>query len=419
VSNFLLLAVLGGFGLALVALSAWRPPLGGAVLVFTVPLFAGINVGPSIGLLRPDQAIVLLIALGTFLHEAPRERLTFTGLDIAVAAFALGTILIPWAVLTLQRETIDSDRLRTLLAPAQYFVVYLTFSRPEQPSAYVRLTLNLAMLASLIVGVVAVAELADVAAVRQLLGDFYSTPVIPSWDPVYRPASSLGHYSAVGAFALLNYTLALALAATRQPGFPGWWLSLVMAVNVVGVVASETWAPLLVLPLATVAVCVYARALPRHLLFVSAALVMATAALWPFVQARAQQQLAYTTTLGFGVPETLVTRILYWRQFFVPAYLAHGFWLGTGTVIPSDVPERLSAFVDNEYLWTAFRAGIPGLLLLLSLLVAIAAAGASLRGSGQPLRRALGATAFTSVLALATLGLTSEYLTFAGVSQHF
>ena len=247
-ANFLLLAVAGGFGLALVALSAWRPQLGGAVLVFTVPLSAGLNVGPSIALLRPDQAIVLLVALGIFLHEAPIEKLTFTGLDIAVAAFALGTILIPWAVLTLQHEPIDSDRLRTLLAPAQYFVVYLTFSRPEQPSAYVRLTLNLAMLASLIVAVVAVAEVADVAPVRQLLGGFYTTPVIPSWDPVYRPASLLGHYSAVGAFALLNYTLALALAATRQPGFPRWWLSLVMAVNVVGVVASETWAPLLICP---------------------------------------------------------------------------------------------------------------------------------------------------------------------------
>ena len=114
-----------------------------------------------------------------------------------------------------------------------------------------------------------------------------------------------------------------------------------------------------------------------------------------------------------------MTRILYWRQFFVPAYLAHGFWLGTGTVIPSDVPEQLNAFVDNEYLWAAFRAGIIGLVLLLSLLVAIAAAGASLRASRQPFRRALGATAFTSVLALATLGLTSEYLTFAGVSQQF
>src|SRR5262249_6396 len=109
---------------------------------------------------------------------------------------------------------------------------------------------------------VAGAQAIDLPGVRDLVATYYPTAPQPSWDRVYRPASLLGHYSAVGAFGLLNLMLALVLAATRQAGFPGWWLALVMAANMLSLIASETYAPLAALPVGVVAALLVVRRIP-------------------------------------------------------------------------------------------------------------------------------------------------------------
>src|SRR5258708_32617676 len=121
------------------------------------------------------------------------------------------------------------------------------------------------MLASICVCLLAVADLADMPGVRNFVATYCPPPVnlyIAS-EPGYRPISTLGHYSAVGAFATVNYMLALTLSTMRHPGFPKLWLSLVMVVNIGGLVASLTWAPLLALPPVTVLVLWYCHHLPR------------------------------------------------------------------------------------------------------------------------------------------------------------
>jgi hypothetical protein len=67
----------------------------------------------------------------------------------------------------------------------------------------------------------------------------------------------------------------------------------------------------------------------------------------------------------------------------------------------------------------AYRAGVPGVLLMLLLLGAIAVAGWSLRTSLQPWHLALGATCVAMVVSIGLLELTSEYLTFTSVTQEF
>src|SRR5262249_56540772 len=115
------------------------------------------------------------------------------------------------------------------------------------------LPLNACMFARLPGAAVAGAQAIDLPGVRDVVATYYPTAPQPSWDRLYRPASLLGHYSAVGAFGLLNLMLALALAATRQAGFPGWWLALVMAANIPSLVVSQTDAPPSALPAGAVA----------------------------------------------------------------------------------------------------------------------------------------------------------------------
>jgi O-antigen ligase len=229
--------------------------------------------------------------------------------------------------------------------------------------------------------------------------------------------STLGHYSAVGGFAALNFALALTLATIRQPGFPKVWLSLVMAVNLVALVASLTWAPLIVLPFVAGVILWYGRRLPRQLAVTVVALAIAFAVSWPAVSDRVSTQGVLTSPgEGFAIPVSFAYRLRVWEAFFVPA-LANHIWLGTGTVIPSEVPTRLVNFVDNEYLAEGFRAGIAGLALLFVMLTAIAVAGWKSRASPDPMHNSLGALALAVVVFFALIGFTSEYMFFGGVSQ--
>lgn len=409
-------------GLAFVALTTWRPLAGCAAFALSIPLTTGLGRGTIVPLLRPNEAILLALVAGLALHRLRHpQRRALTALDLAMWIFAVGSVVIPVLVLIANGASSvlhDFDTLRTVLQPIQFLLVYLLFSRTEFTGRGLQTILNLTMVASIPVGVLAVAELA-VPSVRDIAEAYFPPPpVAVGWDPLYRPTSTLGHYSAVAAFASLNYTLALALATVRHPAFSRAWLSLVMTVNVGALVASLTWAPLLVLPLVTGIVLWRGRRIPPELGATILALSVAFILFWPSVSARSAQQGVSSSVGGVAVPQTFAFRMRHWEEFFIPA-LADHVWLGTGTVLPSEVPESLTKFVDNEYLREGFRAGILGLTLLAIMLGTIAVAGWQCRASPDATRRALGATALALVVFFALVGFTGEYLFFGGVSQEF
>ena len=416
------LALLGA--LALLALTVWRPAIGLAVYAFSISLTTGLGRGTILPVLRPNEAILLVVVAGLVLHYLPRrQRHPITGLDLAVSAYTVGVVVISALVLIVSRspELFDPNTLRAVLSPLQLLVVYVVYSRVSLTSRAVQAILNLTMLASIFVSLLAVAELADLPGVRDFGATYYPPPVnlFNAFDPGYRPISTLGHYSAVGAFATVNYMLALTLSTMRHPAFPRLWLSSVMVINLAGLVASLTWAPLLALPLITLLVLWYGRHVPRQLGLTVATLAIATVLFWPAVSARGTAQGVLSSAgQNLVIPESFAYRVRVWQAFFVPALSDHAF-LGTGTVIPSEVPTPLTNFVDNEYLREAFRAGGVGIALLLTMFVTVAVLAWRSRASSDPMRRSLAAACLAMVLFFAFVGLTAEYLFFAGVTQEF
>ncbi|HXM58604.1 MAG TPA: oligosaccharide flippase family protein, partial [Candidatus Dormibacteraeota bacterium] len=192
----------------------------------------------------------------------------------------------------------------------------------------------------------------------------------------------------------------------------------VMGANLLSLVTSQTYAPAVALLLGAGIVVVAARRFPWSQV-AAAPPVLATAAIvfWPSISGRLGAQLAAPG--GSGLPESLQTRIDFWQAFFVPALLRHGPWLGTGTLMPPEVPRPLVDFVDNGYLWQLFRAGVPGLAVLLAMLAAVAAAGWAARRSDDPSHRVVGLTCVGAVAGVVLMDTTSEYLTFTAVSQEF
>ena len=414
-----LILIGAGGALGVLALAIRRPALACALLALAIPLSAGMARGAVVPVLRVNEALVMVVAVGFLVHRLTRWRpLTYSGTDLVVVGFCLLNVLIPWAVILLTRADAALDDWLVVLAPVQYLLVYVVYSRTEFTGADLRLLLNACMFASIPVAAVAGAQAIDLPGVRDLVATYYPTAPQPSWDRLYRPASLLGHYSAVGAFGLLNMMLALALAATRQAGFPGWWLALVMAANLLSLVASETYAPLAALAVGAVAALLVVRRIPwSHLAAGLPVLGAAAVVLWPSISGRVGSQ--FSGAGGIALPETLQTRIDYWQCFFIPALMEHGPWLGTGTLIPPEVPRTLVNFVDNGYLWQLFRAGLPGLAALITMLASVAALAWAMRANDDPLHRVVGAVCLGGVVSVVMLDITSEYLTFTGVSQEF
>lgn len=413
-------SLVGALGaVAILWLSAWRPQVGCWLLAVGIPLTVGLDRNTLVPVLRPSEAITILVAAGVLVHELPsRRRRRYSGLDIAVLAYVGAGVIVPTLVLYANRTSLDLATLRTVIAPLQYLVIYLVFSRVRLSPAAVRVTLNLVMAASVVVAVVGIAQLAGLPGVRTFLAANY--PLSGSDNSicqygVCRPTSVLSHWSSFGAYSVLAYTLALALSATRHRSFPRAWLTAVMILNAIAAIASGTQAAVIGLVLATVTVAVCARRVPRQAAVVGAALALGVALLWPQISPRIEQQLGGQ---GVQTPESLSVRETYWSELFLPVLEPH-ILVGTGTVVPSQVPANRAAFVDNEYLVMAFRAGIIGLAVLVLMYGSVATVGWRLRAGVDPELRAVATVAATYVPVLAVMGMTAEYLTYGGVAQTF
>jgi hypothetical protein len=146
--------------------------------------------------------------------------------------------------------------------------------------------------------------------------------------------------------------------------------------------------------------------------------VLGVALLSPFIAGRLQeQQIGFASGQAITAPQSLDVRIRLWQAFFLPALAPH-IWLGTGTVLPAEIPPALSSNIDNEYLGEAFRAGLAGVALLIMLLVGLFLAG--LRGRDRPSiwRRSLSAVVFADALLVAAVGMSAQYLTYGAVYSH-
>lgn len=372
--------------------------------------------GTVIPLLRVNEAILVLVLAGLAVHYLlTRPSPKLVGLDLAVASFAVGSSLIPWLVLNFGLVGMDFDTWRAVLGPLQFLAVYFCFAQLRGSDGDLNWLLNLTLLTSVIVGFVAILELQDFPpGARAFFNAYFPPDNIALDDPNssdYRPTSLLGVYGGVGAFAMLNTFLAIALARKDDSRIRGAWLTAVIVVNLAALVASLTWAPAVALGLGAVIVLWYSRYVPREVWISGAAVLIAVTVLWPQVSARIDA----TTTFGNFV--NIDARIRNWQLFFLPVLAEHP-WFGTGTLIPSDLPPYLGIFVDNEFLRMGFRAGIVGIGLLILMLSSVGVAALRRRDSADVWLRRLGAVSLATAVTIFLVGFTAEYLAFGGLSQY-
>jgi hypothetical protein len=397
---------------ALAVVASRRPLLGVAAAVFLVPLTAGIQRGILVPALRPDELVILAVVCGLVGHQVTGKQVRPLGLiDLSVGAYAVGSIAIPLLVLTLTQYPATSSVWAAVLGPAWFLGAYFIAARSTLSPEGIRTVLGAAMAAGVVVAAIAVAEAADVSGIRSLVQSIFPADVLSD----FRPGSTLGSFSTVGASGVMTFALGLALAATRFPGFSRWWLTLVMSAGVAGAVAAQSWSALLVMPLVTLAVVAYARRVPVELVGAAVVIVVGLVLAGPQIAASFAGQHVVTVG-GYVIPDSPAALIRYWGQYVGPA-ISEQAWLGTGTVVPGSVPTSLAALADNDYISAVFRAGIIGAVLLVAMEISIAALTFAVRASSEPGEPALGAVALGLATILLLLGATGQLVNAGGLAE--
>src|SRR5947207_9848525 len=268
----LVIVMAAAVGLALFAFTVWRPAAGCAGLALLVPLTGGIGRDTVIPVLRPSEALAMVVLTGLLVNIVlRRRRLVFVGLDLVILLFVLVEVLVPMLTILLGPAHVDLDTWRTVLAPIQYLAIYVLFSRCEPGADGLRWIINLAFVASIVVAAVAVLETFS-PSFHAVVSTYYEESPTPTWDPVYRPSSLVTHYAAVAGFGFLSGSLAAALLVGRHPAFRAPWLGLVIVANACGLLVSQTWAPLVALPIVAGAIVLCASRIPWRQLVVAAGL---------------------------------------------------------------------------------------------------------------------------------------------------
>src|SRR5207253_1894710 len=112
-------------------------------------------------------------------------------------------------VLIFDQADVEVTTWMTVLGPVQFLVVYWIYSRSGLDRHELRPVVQALLVTSVIVGLIGIAQAADLPGVRGLTDTYLPEPAAGIWEePVYRANSTLEHFSALGGFGVFNFILA-------------------------------------------------------------------------------------------------------------------------------------------------------------------------------------------------------------------
>ena len=397
-----------------------RPPVAAYLLIFVTPLVAGISGGSVVPLIRPNEALMVLLGLTIGLRWLAGLRTggirwpRVNSVEVAVVALGVTTSLVPLAMMLVrQRPITEVDFLYSIVLwklLAEYIIVRSVISTREQ----VMRCLWLSMAAAAIVGFVAIAQAVGVAGVPALVAKLTSSSSgSDGMVTVARGSSLLGLPAATADLAILNLGIAVAMIARGHPR--RLWLGGFVVLYVLTVIAASEFATVIGLVVALIALMVLTRS-GRLAVYMIPVGILGGVLLWPAIELRLS---GFHSTAG--LPLSWVDRLYNLRTFFWPVLFSDYNWiLGVRPTPRVVAPSKAEGFIwiESGYTWLLWCGGIP---LLASY---IAFAGAVLRKSWAYVRRAdatgIVATAVAAAMCSQVVLMSFDpHLTFRGSSDAF
>ena len=303
--------------LLVVAVVVWRTPALAAVAVIAItPLVAGIDRGRLIPGLRPNEALVGLMA-GILVLRAVlrlpggwRPQIRLSRLENTLVLMAVSNSVVPVFFMLLRGRTVGADDISYALVLWKFLAGYLLVRLTVRTEREIGWCLWASLLAAAVVGIVGFMQALDLFGVRGLLLTYWVPFGHDGALAQPRGGSTLALPAATADLMILNLAIAAGL----------WWkdrrrsalLVAIAMVCILGVLAAAEFSSALGLLIATVCI---AMALGRLdlLRYVPVALGAAALVVWPVIAHR---------LAGFqgptGLPISWTTRLANLETYFWP-----------------------------------------------------------------------------------------------------
>ena len=329
-------------------------------------LIAGMDRGLVIPVLRPNEAILALVAAGLVVRgviraaSGPLPRPTVNSTDLSILLLAVTSSVVPLAWLAIRGAAIGQDDVLYALMVWKYFGVYLVARAGVRTERQVYVCLWIAMAAASVVAVVAVLQSLQLFGVARALATYYAPYGSAQALLNNRGGSTLALPIAVADLMALNLAIAVGLLV-RGRG-PRWLLAALGMLFMVGVLASGQFSGAIGLFLGLLVMALITRRVRQLILFVPA-LIGAMFAFQPVIQRRLE---GFET--ASGLPVSWSGRLYNLSNYFWPELFSSGhFLLGVRPAARVATSTMATGYIwiESGYTWLLWAGGIPLLLSFL------------------------------------------------------
>jgi hypothetical protein len=401
---------------------ALRPQLGAYLYLLATPLIVGIARGDTLGALRPNEALLALIALALAMRalfimlQGRPYRLALDRIDLALVVMALCTSVVPLAFRFGRGLPISGDDLLYAVVLWKYVIVYRVFREAISTPAQVAICLWLSLASAAMVAVIAILQVTNLLGVPQLLLAYYDQPFVGSAGLVTdRGTSTIASSFGVGDVMAMNLAVVVALLlgqrTTRLP------LIAVGGLFVLGCIATGQFSSFIGLAIVVVSIGFMTGRLSRLLVIAVPTAAIAALALWSVIAER----LSGFASLA-GLPQSWMSRLDNLQRFVWPELLSHLNWVfGVRPAARLPAPEhwREWVYIESGYTWLLWTGGVPLVAAFLFFLwISLQDLRRVIHGRSDAVRVAA-MTSIAWLVAMATLMLLDPHLTMRGTADLF
>jgi hypothetical protein len=383
--------VLGVALVLVLALCAYRPVVGTYLYLATLPFIAGFERG-AIPLLRPNEALLLLVLGGALLGAYVRHlvgtpvRLRFRpAVDAPLAAFVLLCTAWSLASLLLRGEVPREDELLALLPVVKLAAVFLLVRMTVLDQQQLVRVMRIIIWSAFGIAVIAIAQTLRVPPVLDFLSTY--TPAEQTSEIAERGTTTLASSIGTGDVIAIGLVLVIACGVRELLGRRERLVAgLVLAAGVLAAGQFSTWIAALVA--AALILHQYPQLRRRAVRFLPVAGVAV------LVGAPALIGRLESFGEGYGVPRSWLGRWDNLTTFYVPSLFdGGGFLIGVSpdSVLPAPETWRELIYLESGYLQFLWIGGLPLLAGFVWLSIAVLRRCADLAGRPD----ALGACAST------------------------
>ncbi len=412
---------------ALVALLAasimacvWRWPVLAAYLAIGLtPLTVSLNLGGALPLIRPNEAIDLLMgatlaARGLVMArtgQLPRIRLD--RVELAVVLMAVSNSIVPLLWMTIRQEAISQDDLLYSLVLWKLLGIYVIVRFVVTTDRQVRRCLWLSVAAASLVALVAILQSLSLLGVPRLLAEFFGGPT--EFGPTGgRGSSTLGLPAATA--DLMVFNLAIVAGLWTRYRRHGLALAAAALLMLFGALSAGEFGGAIGLVVGVICIAIVSGS-PRMLAWFVPGAAVGGYVLWPVLSIRLS---------GFqsasGLPQSWLGRLNNLETYFWPKLFSDwNFLLG---VQPSARLAIVSysgnyVWIESGYTWLLWGGGIPLLASFLFFTYVTAKRGWQAAWGRGDARSVAGIGVFVAIIVVAVLMVFDPHLTYRGSADEF